>query len=111
MGSLIATNTFAKGENATQCGRLGIEISPVENTGTPTKQTQNGVLVTQITPNSIAEKMHLATGDIIQSVNGQDILNATQLQQILYNIKAGSTVELTVARNGKQKTLYTRMKS
>ena len=112
MGSLITNNTYACNGSSTSCIRLGIEMSPVDNSANfPKMQSDFGVLVTQITPNSLAEKMHLATGDIIKTINGQDILNTAQLEQIMSKMKIGETVEMKIARNGKEKTLYAKIKS
>ncbi len=67
--------------------------------------TRNGVVVTQITPGSPAERAGLQTGDILQSLNGRPVRQASELRNSIALLRVGDTVELEVRRNGSTRTI------
>jgi len=58
-----------------------------------------GVIITEVIPNSPAEKADLEPGDIILEVEGFRIDNYETLKGVLQNYKTGETVSLLVKRN------------
>ncbi|PIE43617.1 MAG: serine peptidase [Gammaproteobacteria bacterium] len=65
----------------------------------------HGALVAQVLPDSPAERAGLEAGDIIIVYQGEKIGLSSDLPHLVGRTKAGSTVELTVVREGKRKTL------
>lgn len=68
------------------------------------EQRQKGAVIVQVFKDSPAEKAGLKAGDIVQSVNGKPIENASDLRNKVGLLRAGETVRLTVLRNGKEKS-------
>jgi Do/DeqQ family serine protease len=69
------------------------------------KDTQNfdlgnreGVLVIEVLPNSPAAQADLRSGDVIESIDGQAIKSAAQIQQTVEKTKVGEQLPLTVYR-------------
>lgn len=62
----------------------------------------DGIVVTQVDPNSPAAKAGLQTGDVIRAINGQTIDQDHVLAGLLLTHTPGETVSLTVLRNGQQ---------
>ena len=71
------------------------------------KQTQAGVVVTEIVAEGPAAQSDLQMGDIITSVDGQAVANAMELKTQIRVKKIGAPVTLKVVRltNGKEKPL------
>ncbi len=71
-----------------------------------------GVIITQIEPGSSADDAGLLPEDVIVKVNGQPVRNTNHLLDILSNLdlQVGDTLEFTVYRNGKEKTLVMKLK-
>lgn len=62
-----------------------------------------GALVTQVTPNSPAEKAGLLAGDIITQVNGKDMPDATAVRITVGLLRVGADVDVEIIRNHKTK--------
>ena len=74
---------------------LGFSVeNPEKNTSSP-----NGVLVSNVTPESPAGLKGLRSGDLITAVNGDAVENLTEFQQLLAKIGKGSPIFLLVLRN------------
>jgi serine protease Do len=88
-------------------GWLGVGIQPL----TPDLATafglkeNKGALIAQVEPGSPAAKAGLQQGDVIQQVNGQAVDDARALTLKISQMAPGSTVKLTVLRNGKQQEI------
>lgn len=63
-------------------------------------QDDSGILVYQVLSNSPAAKAGLKSGDVIKKINGQDVLKANQVQQIVEDTAAGQSLKLDLKRNG-----------
>jgi len=84
-------------------GYLGIlpqDVTPALAKAFNTTQT-SGALVGEITPSSPAAHSDLKQGDIIVSVNGQPIADASQLRSRIGMMNPKAAVMLKVVRNGK----------
>ena len=64
-----------------------------------------GAIVADVTDGSPAEDYGLERGDIILSVNGDDIADATELTRMVGSLLAGSSNEFGVLRDGEQITV------
>ncbi len=64
-----------------------------------------GALITDATENGPGAKAGLKSGDIVTAVDGQSIDNALALSRVIAGKAPGSTVQLTVWRDGKETTL------
>lgn len=62
-----------------------------------------GVLIGDVAPHGPAEKAGLQSGDIVVSLNGRAMRNASQLRNTVAAMKPGSTAELEIFRDGKLK--------
>jgi hypothetical protein len=67
----------------------------------------DAVKAAQVLPGSPAARAGLKDGDVVTAVDGQPTgkLDADQLDRLFEDGPPGSTVSITVSRNGKQKTL------
>jgi Do/DeqQ family serine protease len=70
----------------------------------------NGVYVTGAVPNSSAQLAGVLEGDVITDVNESSVKNFEELQSALKFAKVGDTVNLTVFRNGKKKTIPVKLR-
>ncbi len=64
-----------------------------------------GALVSQVNPNSPAERAGLKAGDIITQINNTKITQATQVKTTISLLRVGSNVKMIVQRDGKPITL------
>ena len=65
---------------------------------------QNGVLVSDVTPNSAAANAGLQKGDVITAINDEKVVNMASLKYALYKYEVGDTVTIHFMRNGKTLT-------
>ncbi|MFU8821507.1 MAG: DegQ family serine endoprotease [Gammaproteobacteria bacterium] len=68
------------------------------------KETQ-GALVSQVLPESAAERAGVKTGDIIRSVDGKAVNSANELRNTIGLKRSGDTVELEIMRDGRKRKL------
>lgn len=67
-------------------------------------KTSNGVLVTNVTENSPAEKAGIKAGDVIIELNNGKVNGASQLMAQVASLKVGSNISLKYTRDGKIQT-------
>lgn len=77
---------------------LGIELQPVDDE----THEDPGVGVKEIIPGSAAEKKGLQAGDRILAVNGADVSNRKQYENLISKIYHGAPVFLLLSRNDKK---------
>ncbi|MEZ8142618.1 serine endoprotease DegQ [Enterovibrio norvegicus FF-454] len=73
-------------------------------------ETNHGAFVSQVVPDSAAEKAGIEAGDIIVSVNGKDIRTFGELRAKVATLGAGKKVKLGIIRDGKEKTVTAELK-
>jgi general secretion pathway protein C len=66
---------------------------------------QEGLIISNIAPNSLYEKMGLQNGDIIIDINNKPIQSADNLLQTVNLMQSGGNVNLNIKRNGKIETI------
>ena len=66
---------------------------------------QEGLIISNIAPNSLYEKMGLQNGDIIIDVNNKRMQSSDNLLQTVNLMQSGSSITLNVKRNGKIETI------
>ena len=62
---------------------------------------ESGVVVTQVTPGSGADKAGIKAGDVILSVDGRPVTSNSDLMSTIGTLRLGSDVSITLSRNGK----------
>lgn len=81
---------------------LKAQIQQQTNLDIPADQ---GVAILNVVPNSPAAQGNLQAGDIIQSLQGQPIESADQVQDIVSQTAVGEALSMDVLRNGKTERL------
>lgn len=85
-------------------GMLGVQLS---NTFTPGiaeslgLENARGALVSQVVEGSPADKAGIKAGDVITSINGRNVANASELRNTIGLLRIGEKVELALIREGK----------
>ncbi|MDX2164038.1 MAG: Do family serine endopeptidase [Gammaproteobacteria bacterium] len=89
-------------------GLMGVivqDLTPDLAEGFGVSNTTKGAIVTQISPNSPAQKAGLEIGDIIQSVNGLPSESASAVRNSVGLLRVGANVNLGLLRKGKKMSL------
>jgi hypothetical protein len=91
--------------------RLGVRIEQVnpEVKARLGLQQDEGVVVTEVTPGSAAERAGLRPGDVFLSVNGTAIDTVEELQRAITSAPANRPAELRIARGSETLTLSTNL--
>ncbi|WP_018277975.1 DegQ family serine endoprotease [Teredinibacter turnerae] len=95
-------------------GQIGVgiqDITPDLRQAFNLDKGVHGVLITNVLEDSPAEDAGLKSGDIIIGVDKEKTLSAGQLRSQLGMVPVGDKVKLTVLRNGKTKTITTKVGS
>lgn len=95
-----------RSEGRVSRGWLGVVIQPVsrdlaESFGL---EGAKGALIAEVAPNTPAADAGLKAGDIILSVNGQEVDRSTTLPRLIGRVNPGSDAELEILRDGKNIT-------
>lgn len=69
----------------------------------------HGALVSQVMPDSAAERAGVQVGDVIRSVDGKAISNANELRNSIGLKRSGDTVELEVIRDKRKRMLKAKL--
>jgi len=98
-------------DGAVERGWLGVQIADVskeiaESVGLADAK---GALINDVNSGEAAEKGGIKAGDIIISVNGDDVASSRDLARKIGNQKPNADVEVVVWRNGKTETLSVKL--
>lgn len=90
-----------------QRGRLGVVIQEVSYDLAKSfgLERASGALVSQVVPGGPAAKAGLQVGDIVQSVNGEEVKNSSDLPVMVGILPPGKEITLGIWRKGKQETV------
>ena len=85
-------------------GRIGVVIQEVSYDLAKSfgLQAANGALISQVTPGGPADKAGLQPGDIVQSVNGENVKASSDLPVLVGMMPPGTHLTLGIWRNGKR---------
>ena len=88
-------------------GWMGVRIQPVTRDIADSLGLKNaeGALVDEPQSGSPAAKAGIEAGDVIASVNGEQVKNAHELARKISAMAPGSSVKLGIVRKGEQKTM------
>ena len=81
---------------AQESGWIGVSIA---------EQTDRGVLVRSVEPNSPAERAGLKSNDVIVRFNNQDVAGVLQLTRLVNETPVGRTVDVVISRDNREQTL------
>lgn len=92
---------------AVQRGVLGIMIRSVDGNLQKEKglEVTSGAYVDSLLENSAAAKAGIQIGDVIVAINGQVVKGSPELQEQIARHRPGDRVEVTINRQGKEKTI------
>ncbi|MDD9370004.1 MAG: trypsin-like peptidase domain-containing protein [Acidimicrobiales bacterium] len=98
------------GEITPDTPRLGVTTVPVDTVADEVReqfdiQSETGAFVVDVVPDSGADEAGVEQGDVIVSVDGEDITSNEQLGQIVRDSEPGDTIEIVVEREGEEQTL------
>jgi general secretion pathway protein C len=65
----------------------------------------DGLMLSQIKPNTVFTKMRLRNGDVVQRVNGKPITSPDEIMEFYEELRSGSSVSLDISRRGRSRTL------
>lgn len=84
-------------------GRIGVVIQEVNYDLAKSfgLEAANGALISQVTPGGPADKAGLQPGDIVQSVNGENVKSSSDLPVLVGMMQPGTKLTLGIWRNGK----------
>ncbi|MGC2583707.1 MAG: PDZ domain-containing protein, partial [Acidobacteriaceae bacterium] len=74
-------------------------------------QKATGAVVADVTPDSPGSKAGLKTGDVITELNGNPVSDAGELQMKTSETQPGTTMQLTVLRDGKTQNIPVTLES
>jgi serine protease Do len=99
--------TSLKENGSVTRGFIGVQMQPVtkEIAEAIGLKEPRGALVAEALKDSPADKAGLRSGDTIVAVDGQPIKEARDLSRKIANVAPGKTVNLTVYRNGQERTV------
>lgn len=88
-------------------GLLGVIIQPVTARLVRERKlnVRKGAYITEVTPNSGAEKAGIKNGDIIVAINGVPISNSSELQEQVSRFRPGDNISVKLFRGKIEKNL------
>lgn len=88
-------------------GWLGVYIQDIDSEMAKqfNLESTQGVLLSQISKNSPAEKAGLQRGDVIIEFDGTRITNTSQLRNVVAGTSIGKPVNVVIIRNGRQQNV------
>ena len=85
---------------------LGITMQPIDDKIAEELKlsSRNGVYIVEVLKNSAADKAGLKKGDVLVAVDSVKITTPSSVQEVISRFSPGDKAELTVIRDGKEKT-------
>ncbi len=100
MESIIKTGKVSR-------GFLGVGLQPLTDDLVKEFKLKgdSGALITEVVPKSPADKAGVQSGDVITAVNKKEVKSPRELQLLIGSLAPNSKVELTVLRDGQEKSI------
>jgi serine protease Do len=90
-------------------GVIGVNVQTSHITSDEAKAlglpNASGAVVSQVTPNTPADKAGIEPGDVVVEFNGKPVKDSDSLVAMVVNTKPGMTVPVVVYRNNQRKTV------
>ncbi|NET39746.1 MAG: PDZ domain-containing protein [Cyanothece sp. SIO1E1] len=71
--------------------------------------TDEGILIARVVPNSPAAQAGLRAGDVIRKIDGQDVTSSAELQRFVAAQRVGGNINLELRRNGQNLDLQAQL--
>ena len=97
---LVKNGSVKRGYLGTAIGT--VDAATAQRFNVPLRE---GAIVSQVRPDSPAEKAKLAPGDVILQLNGEKVSGPASLQGIVESLTIGKTYPMEIVRDGKKLTL------
>jgi putative serine protease PepD len=99
-----------EGEITPDTPRLGVNTVPIDTVSDAVReeleiQSEDGAFVVEVVPGSGADAAGIEQGDVILSVDGEEITSNEQLGEIVRGHEPGDTIDIVVERQGEERTL------
>ena len=87
--------------------RLGVVVQPITSDLARSLRLERiaGALVSDVQPDSAADRAGVKRGDVIIAVNGQEVADSNRLRNDIASLKPGTKAELTIVRDGRERQL------
>ncbi|HHH20216.1 MAG TPA: PDZ domain-containing protein, partial [Campylobacterales bacterium] len=85
-----------------QRGFMGVNISKVTDELKDLYSHKKGAIITNIQPNSPADKAELQRGDLIYAIDGKRVKNPHDLQRLVTSYRPDETIKVSIERDGKE---------
>ncbi len=90
--------------------RLGVTTVPLDTVEEAVReqlevQAEQGAFVVEVQPDSGADEAGVRAGDVILSLDGEEVDSSERLGQLVLDHEPGDTVEIVIERRGEQRTL------
>ena len=92
-------------------GRLGVEVDDLSSQLADYFGVDDGVLVTMVLEDTVAERAGLQAGDVITAVDGRPVDDVDALRRRLSGIGPGEEFQITVVRDGGELSLAARFEA
>lgn len=100
MGQLVKYGEVHRGQLGAQAQDLTPELAAAFSI-----DSRRGAVVTQVTPESPADKAGLKAGDVITSINGHPVGDSADVHNAIGLLRVGQKVTLKVQREGSTETI------
>jgi serine protease Do/serine protease DegQ len=101
MRSLIETGSVTRGALGVQS--VDLTADDAESLGLP--RDTRGVTITDVSPDSAAEKAGLKRGDVILGINGKGVTTVRELRLAIAEMLPGTKVKLRITRGKKEQVI------
>jgi len=98
------------GQITPDTAQLGVTTVPLESVEDAVReqlevQADQGAFVVEVQPDSGADEAGVRAGDVILSLDGEEVDSSERLGQLVLDHEPGDTVEIVVERRGEERTL------
>jgi serine protease Do len=86
-------------------GWLGVSSAPLNARGLAQYGVKHGVVVTEVQPQSPADKAGILPGDVVLKVGGRDVTDSRSVWKAVASREPGETITIDALRDGKEQAL------